>query len=82
MRSLGRNGTDDRERNSRLAFSDMRWQDLFADLEGQAGALEWAEIDAEVADRTRGEIAQVTLLNRIRAQVGQHIALTTSGAGS
>ncbi len=60
----------------------MRWQDLFADLEGQAGALEWAEIDAEVADRTRGEIAQVTLLNRIRAQVGQRIVLTISGVGS
>lgn len=60
----------------------MRWQDLFADLEGQADALERAEIDAEVADRTRAEIGQLTLLNRIRAHVGQRMVISTIGAGS
>lgn len=60
----------------------MRWQDLFADLEGHAAALDRAEIDAEVADRTRAEIAQLTLLNRLRAQIGRRVVVTISGAGS
>lgn len=63
-----------------VSVNAMRWQDLFADLDGQADALEKAELDAEVADRTRAEVAQVALLNRIRAQAGQRIAVTISGA--
>ncbi len=59
----------------------MRWQDLFADLEGQAQAFEKAELDAEVADRTRVEVGQLTLLNRLRAQLNEHVDLTVSGAG-
>jgi len=59
----------------------MRWQDLFADLEGQAQAFEKAELEAEVADRTRAEVGQLTLLNRLRAQLNEQVDLAVSGAG-
>lgn len=57
----------------------MRWQELFADLESRARSLERADQDAEIAERTRAEIGQVTLLNRLRAQVGGPVRLTLSG---
>ncbi|MBA2523674.1 MAG: hypothetical protein H0V25_10155 [Solirubrobacterales bacterium] len=59
----------------------MRWDDLFADLEGQARALESLETEAEIADRIRVELGQVTLLNRLRAQVGTTVRLRVDGAG-
>lgn len=58
----------------------MRWSDLFDDLEGHGAALERAERDAEVADRTRTEVAQLTLLNRLRSNVGRPVSLRLSGA--
>ncbi len=60
----------------------MRWEDLFADLEGQAQAFEKAEVDAEVADRIRSELAQLALLNRLRAQLEHQIVLSVTGVGS
>jgi len=57
----------------------VRWSDLFDDLEGRGEALERAERDAEVADRTRGEVGQVTLLNRLRSNVGRRVSLRLSG---
>ncbi len=58
----------------------MRWSDLFDDLEGQAEALGRAELDAEVADRTRAEIGHITLLNRLRSNVGRQVSLRLSGS--
>lgn len=43
----------------------MRWEGLFADLEGQVEEQSRLERDAEVAERTRGERAQVELLARL-----------------
>lgn len=60
----------------------MRWDDLFADLEGQARALEAEAERAEVEDRTRGETAQIALVNRVRAAVGQDVSLTLVGAAA
>lgn len=59
----------------------MRWQELFADLEGHARALQRSDRDSEVADRTRAEIAAVSLESRLRAQVSRRVTLGVRGAG-
>lgn len=59
----------------------MRWQDLFADLESQAEALEQAELDAEIADRSRAEQATVELSARLAAAAGGPITLRLPGLG-
>jgi hypothetical protein len=48
----------------------MRWEQLFEDLESQLEQLSLAERDAEIADRTRAELARVSMLDRLRASVG------------
>ena len=50
-----------------------RWERLFADHEGMAEADEWAELAAEVQERSRGEIGQVRLTDRIRAAAGHQV---------
>lgn len=57
----------------------MRWDELFADLEGQAAALERVELTAEIADRTRSELGRLTLLNRLRSNVGGRLHLRLAG---
>jgi hypothetical protein len=59
----------------------MRWDDLFRDLEAQLDAAGAAELDAEVADRSRREAAQLALVDRARAAVGHPVALRVLGAG-
>ena len=58
----------------------MRWDRLFDDLEGQLAAQHLLERDAEVADRTRRERAQLTLHDRLLAGLGQRVSLVC-GAG-
>ncbi|RNI23198.1 hypothetical protein [Flexivirga caeni] len=58
----------------------MRWQDLFADLEAQLLAEQRRELHAEIADRTRRERAEVTVLDRAARSVGRTITVIT-GAG-
>ncbi|MGN6613069.1 MAG: hypothetical protein ACTHLJ_14955 [Angustibacter sp.] len=45
----------------------MRWENLFADLEGELEAAEAAERQGEVAERTRVELAQVPWADRLAA---------------
>ena len=46
------------------------WRDVLADVEAQAEALAQADLDLEVADRTRRELAGVGLAGRLAAAVG------------
>lgn len=55
----------------------MRWDALFADLEAAAEG-EWQrERDAEIAERTRAELARLRLVDRLRAVLEGH---TSAGA--
>ena len=57
----------------------MRWDDLFADLHAQIAEDERRELDAEIADRTRRERAQVALVQRLADNVGARLTLTCAG---
>jgi hypothetical protein len=49
----------------------MRWDDLFADLEASAQAEDRAALDAEVADRSRQEVAAIGVADRLAAHLGR-----------
>lgn len=55
----------------------MRWEDLFADLEQQWDALAEGDRQAEIAERTRAEFAQVDLADRLRGSEGRPVRLRT-----
>jgi hypothetical protein len=59
----------------------MRWTYLFADLEAQAAGQADAELDAEIAERTRIETGRVTLVARLHGAVGHLVSLRCLGAG-
>ena len=59
----------------------MRWDDLFRDLEAQLEAAAAAELDGELADRTRREAALLGLVDRARAAVGHPVVVRVRGAG-
>src|ERR1700710_988481 len=60
----------------------MRWDAMFADLEGQAEALATAERAAEVETHTRGEVGRLTLIDRLRAALDTPLRLRISGGGA
>jgi hypothetical protein len=77
-------GTDEPHDPSRCGAKrggGVRWQELFADLEGQFGAAAQAELDAEVADRSRREVGSVRLVDRLRAALGCALTLQVRGGG-
>jgi hypothetical protein len=57
----------------------VRWERLFEDLEAQLAAAQDAELAAEVADRSRREVARLRLVDRLRGSVGSTAALTLRG---
>jgi hypothetical protein len=59
----------------------VRWERLFGDLEAQLEAAERAELDDEVADRTRREVARTELVDRLRAATGSRLDVTLRGTG-
>jgi hypothetical protein len=60
----------------------MRWDDLFADLEAQVDQAVAAELDLEVADRSRRELAAITLLDRAGAYRGAVVQVGIRGHGA
>lgn len=57
----------------------MRWQELFADLEAQADAIERAERAGEVDERTRAEIGALQWRDRARAATGAELRVRLAG---
>jgi hypothetical protein len=57
----------------------VRWDELFADLEAQLDDAATSELAAEVVDRTRREIAALSLVDRARAAVGHPVRLQVLG---
>lgn len=63
----------------------MTWEEelfsLFDDLESQASAAYALDREAEIADRSRSEYAQVTLAGRLMASVGMELVVDVRGVG-
>ena len=59
----------------------MRWDALFADLDGQLAAGDAAELAAEVTDRSRREVARLQLADRARASAGAEVTVGVGAAG-
>lgn len=59
----------------------MRWDALFEDLEAQLAAGMRLELDGEVAERTRADVAAVELADRLRGSLGLQIGVYL-GSGS
>ena len=63
----------------------MRWDErlggLFEELEQQAEGLALAERDAEVAEQSRAEYAQVDLAGRALASIGRRLLVGVAGVG-
>ncbi|HEX8002601.1 MAG TPA: DUF2642 domain-containing protein [Mycobacteriales bacterium] len=55
-----------------------RWAALFADLAGELAGAEAAELDAEVRDRARRELARQLLVDRLTAARGHDLTVTTA----
>lgn len=60
----------------------MRWEALFADLEGRLAAQERLELDDEVAERTRRERALVELGDRLAAATGSRLRVGLVGGAT
>jgi hypothetical protein len=59
-----------------------RWEALFADLAAEYDAAQAAELDAEVRDRSRREVARLHLTDRLAPAVGHPVVVTARGAGT
>ena len=61
---------------------DTRWAALFEDLEGEFEAARAMELDAEVRDRARREVARIALADRLTTAIGHPLTVHVNGAGT
>src|SRR4051812_857040 len=61
---------------------EMRWEQLFADLQAQFEAEETAAEQAESGSRARAEVGALVLGDRLRGAVGLPLVLGCGGAGT
>jgi hypothetical protein len=66
-------------KGGRSRLGPVRWEGLFADLEGQLAAEERRELDSEVAERTRRERALVDLTARLGGSLGRQVRVDLEG---
>jgi len=59
-----------------------RWDDLFADLDAQMESLALADRGGEVAERTRIELGQLSVGDRLGAAIGSTVRLRTVGGAT
>jgi hypothetical protein len=59
----------------------VRWDRLFDDLEAQFDAADREEFGAEVTDRSRRELALITLIDRLHHAVGAPVEVSAQGIG-
>lgn len=59
----------------------MRWERLLADLSAEMDAATDAELESEVADRTRSERARLRLVDRLRGSIDVDIDIRVNGVG-
>jgi hypothetical protein len=59
----------------------VRWDELFDDLEAQLVEAELADLQAEVSDRERREVALLHLVARLRPVIGEPVTVRVLGAG-
>jgi hypothetical protein len=59
----------------------VRWDALFADLDGQLAAADGAELAAEVSDRSRREVARLHLADRARLGIGAELTVGLGPVG-
>jgi hypothetical protein len=57
----------------------MAWEPMWADLAAQADAWDRADLEAEVAERVLIERSSVSWADRLRASLGQPVAVRTRG---
>lgn len=59
----------------------MRWDALFADLEAQLASAGQSGLEAEIAERQRGEFSAIELSARLRGQLGRTLKIHLDGTG-
>ena len=60
----------------------MRWERLFGDLAAQLDAVDAAELELEVRDRSRREAARLRMVDRLRPALGTELVVRVLGAGT
>src|SRR3954470_5524045 len=75
-------GAEGKVRGAGRLGGHVRWERLFDDLEGQLEAASAAELAGEVAERTRIELARLTIADRLMARLGEPVALDLLGGES